>query len=190
MDTDDSIRQSWDNGDIRRTWLLDGGTALGLEAEYRFRPWFGLSFGAMLQRHELHFMLDTPDVWLMDDDDLDGITLFAGPLFHLTPDRRVDIFLGPMVAYTDWQSVDLAIGPTAAPLSSRVAADFDSELSFGFQAGVDIPFKRDGRWGLYAGLMYFDLDAEADDDGQFPFADAFTLGIDPVSLNLGLSFDF
>jgi hypothetical protein len=190
MDTDDTIRQAWEGGDVRRNWLLDGGVAAGVEAEYRFRPWFGLSFGALLQRHELHFMFDTPSVWLMDDDDLDGYTLFAGPLFHLTPDRRVDFFLGPLVAYTDWQGVDLDIGSAPAPFSSRVPADFDSELTFGLQAGVDIPFRPDGRWGLYVGLMYFELDAEADDDASFPYPDAFTLGIDPISLNLGLSFDF
>ncbi|HVS13944.1 MAG TPA: hypothetical protein VMV46_08470 [Thermoanaerobaculia bacterium] len=190
MDTDDTIRQAWEGGDIRRNWLLDGGVAAGVQAEYRFRPWFGLAFGGLIQRHELHFMFDTPDVWLMDDDDLDGYTLFAGPLFHLTPERRVDIFLGPLVAYTDWQGVDLDLGPTPAPFSSRVPASFDSELTFGLQAGVDIPFRPDGRWGLYVGLMYFELDAEADDDPSFPFPDAFTLGVDPISLNLGLSFDF
>jgi hypothetical protein len=191
LDTDDAVRQGFDGGDIRRTWLLDGGVAIGAQAEVRFRPWLGLAFGAMLHRHELHYMFDTPTAWLMDDDDLDGITLFAGPLFHLTPQRRVDIFLGPLVAYTDWQSVNLDIGPVPdGDFSSRVPANFDSTFELGFQVGADIPFRPNGRWGLYAGILYFESDAEADDDPSFPFPDGFTLGIDPVSLNLGLSFDF
>ncbi|HVS65700.1 MAG TPA: hypothetical protein VMT85_19590 [Thermoanaerobaculia bacterium] len=191
MDTDDEVRQAWEGGDIRRNWLLDGGVALGAQAEVKFREWLGLGFGAMLHRHELHFMFDTPTAWLMDDDDLDGFTLFAGPLFHVTPQRRVDIFLGPLIAYTDWQGVDLDIGtvPDDDRFSSRVSASFDSEVTLGFQVGVDIPFG-ESRWGLYAGLLYFEVDAEADDDPDFPFPDAFTLGVDPVSLNLGLSFDF
>jgi len=191
LDTDDTVRQGWEGGNIRRNWLLDGGEAVGAQAEVKFREWLGLGFGLMLHRHELHFMFDSPTAWLMDDDDLDGYTAFVGPLFHLTPQRRVDVFLGPLVAYTDWQSVDLDIGtdPGDARFSSRVSPSFDSELTFGFQVGVDIPFG-ESRWGLYTGLMYFEADAEADDDPDFPFPDAFTLGVDPLSLNLGFSFDF
>ncbi len=176
-------RQRFDlGGGERQAYWFEGGQGAGAQAEYRFNKWFGLGFGAFFGAVESHFELDFVengvDVWDMTDDDSDTFGLFAGPIFHLTPDTRVDLFIGPLLGYLDYGSVEFNLQ------GRNFRRSFDSDTTFGAQLGLDIPFRADGPWSLYLGAMYFDADANSDD---FPELD---LDIEPLFLNLGVSYDF
>ena len=165
------------NGNVREKFALDNGTALGLQAERLFNSRVGLGFGVLALRPEVQYELDIGPLWEMDDDTANGFSLFVGPVFHLTPNSRVDLFVSPFVAYTDPGDVSFSV------LGTNESLDFDSEFSFGAQLGLDIPFGADGNWGLHAGVMYQELELESDRAGV-------DFAADPLSAGLGLFFRF
>lgn len=183
IDTSDDQQRFDLGGGERQAYWFDGGQAIGAQAEYRFNKWLGLGFGAFFGGLENHFELDFFDangdfVWDMTDEDVDTFGLFAGPVFHLTPDSRVDLFVGPLLGYLDYGSVDFRLQGRSFRRS------YDSETALGAQLGLDIPFRADSKWSLYVGAMYFDVSAESDE------APAFDIDLEPLFLNLGVSYDF
>ena len=169
-------------GGERQAFWFEGGEGAGAMAEYHFNKRLGLGFGAFfgeLENHwELDFVQNGTDVWAMTDDDIDTFGLFVGPVFHLTPDSRVDLFIGPLLGYLDWGSAEFEL------LDRRLRRSYDNETTFGAQLGLDIPFKADGPWSLYLGAMYFDGSAESD---EVPEID---IDLSPFFLNLGVTYDF
>ena len=165
------------NGNVREKFALDNGSALGVQAERLFNSRVGLGFGLLAMRHEVSYELDIGPLWEMDDDKANGFSLFVGPVFHLTPNSRVDLFVSPFVAYTDPGDVSFSV------LGTSESLDFDSEFSFGAQLGLDIPFGADADWGLHVGLMYQELDLESDRPGV-------DFSADPLSAGVGLFFRF
>lgn len=175
LDADDFAMLA--NGNVREKYTLDNGTALGVQAERLFNSRVGLGFGVMALRPEVHYELDIGPLWEMDDDKANGFTLFAGPVFHLTPNSRVDLFVSPFVAYTDPGDVSFSV------LGTNETLDFDTEFSFGAQLGLDIPFGAAGNWGLHAGVTYQELDLESDRPGV-------DFAADPLAAGIGLFFRF
>lgn len=174
---DSEALQWFDNDRDRRTFQFDSGEAFGVQAEYKFRPWFGVAFGGLQGEIELGLKWDLGDLWEMGEDDVEVFSLFAGPMFHLTPNSRVDLFVGPLVALTDYDDAEFNL------FGQPMEKDFDGELGIGAQLGLDIPFKVDGAWGLHLGTIYLDSTAEGDPAG-------FELDVDPWLFNIGLSYTF
>ncbi|MEM6701202.1 MAG: outer membrane beta-barrel protein [Acidobacteriota bacterium] len=183
IDTSDDQQRFDLGGGERQAFWFDGGQAIGAQAEYRFNKWLGLGFGAFFGGLESNFELDFiehgREVWDMTDEDSDTFGLFAGPIFHLTPESRVDLFVGPLIGYLDYGSVDFNLQ------GRNFRRSYDSETALGAQLGLDIPFKADGKWSLYLGAMYFDVSAESDNE-----VPNFDIDLEPLFLNLGLSYDF
>ena len=175
IDAEDFVMQG--AGQVREKFQLDNGTGLGVQAERLFNSRVGLGFGLLAQRYDVQYLLDIGPLWEMDTDEATGFSLFVGPVFHLTPNSRVDLFISPFAAYTDPGDVSFSV------LGVNERLDFDSEFSFGAQLGLDIPFGADGKWGLHADVMYQELDLESDRPGV-------TLGADPLSAGLGFFFRF
>jgi hypothetical protein len=171
---DDVTRRSAGNEQFNYLW--ESGSGLGLQGEYRFSDRLGFGLGVLLAEFDSELMYDTPFVWEMDFADVETTTIFAGPLFHLTRrDSRVDFFVAPLLHYT-------SIDDFTYVLPSRdVRVDFDDQFSFGAQLGLDVPFRRDGRFGIHAGSLWLDLEGEADD---------FDVDINPLTFNLGLFYRF
>ncbi len=159
----------------RRHYRTDRGAGLGIELERRFNNWFGLGFGAMVLRTEAMAEQDRGPIWIMPEEDLDGLSLFAAPLFHWSK-GRFDLFAGPMLAWTSYDDVtfDLIEGPETS--------EFDSEVTVGAQVGLDISIPADNRWGIYVGAIW--LASEAEHEGAIPH----TFEVDPLFVHVGFKY--
>jgi hypothetical protein len=169
-------------------YLWESGWGLGVEGEYRFNDTLGLAGGLFLAEFDTELMFDTPFSWEMDFDTLSTRSLFVGPMFHpLRRDGRLDFFVGPIVHFTQ-------IGDLHYDLPSRdVREEFDDELSYGAQLGLDIGLARDGRLGLHVGGLWLDLDGDAEsafEDESGEGEDLYQVSISPLSLNVGLFYRF
>lgn len=153
------------------------GPGVGVLAERHFNERVGLLFGLLWGQLDSSYLLDLGEDWERDTDDLGILSLDLGLAFHLTPESRVDLFLGPLVSYVQFDDGNYTA------LGRSFGTDFDSDLALGAILGMDVPFKPDGPWGLFAGVRYLDLSAE---DGQSDFE----LGLDPLIFSLGLAYDF
>ncbi|HUP22096.1 MAG TPA: hypothetical protein VNB06_04055 [Thermoanaerobaculia bacterium] len=157
-------------------YLWESGEGFGVQAEYRMNDRLGIAVGALFADFTTELMWDYLTLWEMDFDDMATKTFFVGPMFHpLRRDSRVDFFVGPVLHYTDIGSVEYVMP------SLTVREDFDDQFSFGAQLGLDVPFRRDGRFGLHVGSLWLDLEGEADD---------FDVSIDPLTFNLGVFYRF
>ena len=175
-DSETSAFPSVVNGELeRRHYMTDRGAGLGLELERRFNSWFGLGFGALFLRNDAILEQDIGEIWIMPEEDLDGLSLFAAPLFHWNR-GRFDLFAGPMLAWTSYD--DLTFDLTEGPETT----DYDSEVSVGAQIGLDISIPADNRWGLYVGAIW--LDTEAEHDGRIPH----TFEVDPLFVHVGFKY--
>jgi hypothetical protein len=63
----------------------------------------------------------------------------------------------------------------------RFVASFDRRFLWGAQLGLDVPFSGAGPWGFHGGLRYIDLSQDTD---------AGSLKVDPLLVELGLSYRF
>jgi hypothetical protein len=169
-------------------YLWESGWGIGLEGEYRFSDLLGLAGGLLWAEGDSELMWDIPTSWEMDFDKWETTSLFVGPMFHpLSRDRRVDFFIGPVLHYTQ-------IGDLFYDLPSRdVREEFDDELSYGAQLGVDIGLAKEGRVGLHVGGMWLDLDGEAEysEENEEIEADSlYEVSISPLTLNVGFFYRF
>jgi OOP family OmpA-OmpF porin len=155
-------------------YLVDGGSAFAIGAEYLFNQRVGIDVGIGRCNFDALAEYDVFDLWEMDHDDLSPTIFTVGPNFHLTPNKKADFYIGPMLAHASFDS------STHLILGEEVHEGFDDETGFGAQAGVDIPFS--DKWALAALARYMPLSADGTGfvDGEVDF--------DPLKLLVGLAY--
>jgi len=160
---------------------LEKGQGVGLSAEYLFNDRVGLEGHGLIGQLDSGFTIDIGEDWARDNDTIGYLELTFGPNFHLTPDSRVDFYIGPFVG---WGSLD--DGEYSA-FGHRVTQEYDSDLLWGGQVGLDWPFTVDGNWGLHLGGRYTDFSVDVTNpvDGSNE-----SVSVNPIALELGLSYTF
>ena len=162
---------------FREELMSSSGDGFGLNVEKHLSDKFGLELGYLTMDFDTRYMVDTPFVWEMDEDDLGFDLINFGANFHLTPNSFVDLYLGPFIGYASIDDVEYQV------LGGTTRRSYDDEFVFGAQVGLDIPFGADNPWSLHTGVVYIDSDADSDDD-------AFDLGLDPLVGTIGIAYSF
>lgn len=160
---------------LREKSWVDAGQVFGASIEYKPTDKLGVELGVMFAKQDAHWEYDDPTRWLMDEESLKTRILTLGVNWHLLdPAAPVDLFIGPFVGQASFNNLDFADGS----LTRRV--DYDSEVIFGAQLGLGVPFG-DSPVSFQAGIKYLQLDAEDDN---------FNLGIDPLIATAGIGIRF
>lgn len=160
-------------------FFTDGGNGFGAELEYLFRPnvgvWAGLDFTNM----KTNLKFEQGDNTLFSDDRVDMRQLSLGGNYHFTPDRRVDVYAGLLVQWVNYSSSTFFF----SEVDREYRIEYDSELSFGLNAGVDIPFGEDSSWFGTVAVRYLFLALEGDNN-------IYALTIDPVQGYFGIGYSW
>ena len=159
--------------------LEDYVTTCGAELEYLFRPnigaWAGLDFTNM----KTNLKFEQGDNTLFSDDRVDMRQLSLGGNYHFTPDRRVDFYAGLLVQGVNDRSSTVSV----SEVDREDRIEYDSELSLGLNAGVDIPFGEDSSWFGTVAVRYLFLALEGDNN-------IYALTIDPVQGYFGVGYSW
>lgn len=155
----------------------------GFGASLEFLPTkrFGIEGGVLIGEASSLFVVDLPDQWGMADDEVDLTIFTLGVNFHLTPDRRADVYIGPFLGWVQYDDAEFNT------LGRTFEYDYDDDFGFGAQIGVDVLFRREGRWGFTSALRYLQSSAELTGPG---IADEIELDLDPLLFSAGISFRF
>ena len=160
-------------------FFTDGGNGFGAQVEYLFRPqvgaWLGLDFTNM----KTNLSLTQGSNQLYSDDRVDMRAFSLGGNYHFMQESRVDIYAGLLVSWVNYSSSSFYF----AQVDQEYRLDYDNELSWGFNAGVDIPFTRDGSWFGSVAVRYLFLALE---DNSGPYA----LTVDPVQGYFGIGYSW
>lgn len=160
---------------------LGSGLGIGAGLEYRFNDRVGLEGSLLWADLDSTFFFDLDEEWGHDDDSSSFLALTIGPNFHLTPNSRADLYIGPFIGFAD-------IGKsTFSVLGETHSREFDTDVLFGAQLGLDIPFG-DGGWGLHLGARYMDLSVDVE-FGEIE-GNEIEMGLDPILLELGFFKNF
>ena len=178
VDADDEIyvTESFPQGGGEHwKYLVDGGNAYAIGAEYLLNQRVGLDFGIGRCDFDALAEYDVFDIWEMDHDDLTATVFTFGPNFHLTPNSKVDFYLGPMLGLVSFDT------STHRILGEDVDEKFeDDEFGVGVQAGIDIPIS--DKWAVAGLARYMPLSSSGTGfvDGKIDF--------DPMKLLVGLAY--
>lgn len=166
------------DGVEERTELhLGSGTLFGLSAEYLFSNRLGVEAAVMSGDLDSGWMFDRGELWLMAEDDVDFMPITVGLNYHVTPDKRADVFIGPFLGLVQYDDADFE------SQGETFVRDFDDDVGFGFQAGVDVPFGWDSPWLFTSALRYMATSAEE-------VGGRFDLAVDPVIITAGIGYRF
>jgi hypothetical protein len=168
-----------EDGDLVRLGAKDDFN-LGIEAEYRASRRLGIEIGMLYSRPEINVSVDSVDgqrFLLASEMTFRPIT--AGLVFHLTPDRRVDLTLTPLVGYAFFSDLHFRFQGATATL------DVDRIFVQGARLAADVPLG-ESRWDLALGLRYLGADLEGSD----PDGERFDIDLDPLTLTVGFGIHF
>ena len=169
---------------VRTFYNYDDGYGLGLSVERLFNERVGLEARGVYAILDDEFMIDVGELWEMTDDEADYWNLSLGLNFHLTPESRVDWYVGPFIGYA---GID---GNRFNLLGQSVTRDADGDFIWGGQVGLDWPFG-DSPWGFHLGARYTDFSVEIEDEGLGEADEELgEIGLDPVTIEVGLSYRF
>lgn len=160
-------------------FFADGGNGFGAEVEYLFRPQVGVWVGLDFTNMKTNLSLNQGSNQLYADDRVDMRALGLGGNYHFMQESRVDIYAGLLVSWVNYSSSSFYF----AQVDQEYRLDYDNELSWGFNAGVDIPFTRDGSWFGSVAVRYLFLALE---DNSGPYA----LTVDPVQGYFGIGYSW
>jgi outer membrane protein W len=163
----------------------DTGWALGLEM--RATPKLGVGIRYVKASPTIRITIDgAPALPVLEARDDLGVTMYAASLnLHLTPDRPVDLWISPVLAYLSFDDLLFAVnGPGG--LSDTLALEVDRDVTWGIEAGVDIPLG-DSAWMATASASYLDSTLEFTEVGEQGSED---LSFDPVVVSVGIGYRF
>ena len=161
-------------------FFTDGGNGFGAELEYLFRPevgaWIGLDFTNM--KTNLNFQQGP--IRLYSDDRVDMRALSLGGNYHFTRIPKVDVYAGLLVSWVNYSSSTFYF----SQVDREYRIDYDNELSWGLNAGVDIPFGgENSSWFASVAVRYLFLALEGDNN-------IYALTVDPVQGYFGIGYSW
>jgi hypothetical protein len=162
-------------GPANESFEVGDGYGVGLSLERRMGPVFGLEAALLVGRGDSEYTLTDRGTTGSASHGVTFQALTVGPNFHMLGCRGADLYFGPFVGYGGFADPNYWVG------DHRFVASFDRRFLWGAQIGLDVPFRPDGPWGFHGGLRYMDFSQDTD---------AGSLEVDPLLLELGLSYRF
>jgi len=157
----------------------DGGNGFGAELEYLFRRnvgvWAGLDFTNM----KTNLKFEQGPLTLYSNDRVDMRQLNLGGNYHFTPEKRVDFYAGLLVQWVNYSSSTFFF----SQVDREYRIEYDNELSWGLNAGIDIPFSKDSSWFGSVAVRYLFLALEGD-------RNIYALTVDPVQGYFGIGYSW
>lgn len=161
----------------RTKFSLGAAQGAGIGLAYLLSQRVSLDTDLMFGKVDGNFVHDVGSAWTAGDDTSSALGLTFGPSFHLTPGKRVDFFVGPFVGLYDLGDYE------HNGVNRTLKRGFDSEVGFGAQLGLDVPFGAASPWSAFFGGRYLKLSGEVSGANQ-------ELDIDPLSLAAGVAYHF
>ena len=156
---------------------VDGGNGFGGEVEYMARPNLGIMAGIVFSNLKTSLMFDQADVWLTGTDRVDMRAINLGPNYHFMPERRLDLYLGVYASWVNYSSSTFNF----QEVDRDYRIEYDNELTFGVNLGLDYAIKEGGPWVITGGLRYTGADLEGD-------GNVYALSVDPFEGFIGLGY--
>ena len=125
-----------------------GALGAGAAIEYRLRPWVGLGVDALHARPGIVLEADLPEGRRRVSESLSFTPFSVGPVFHVTPNRWIDLTLAATLGFAAYG--DLLFAADGERLSLQGGWAF----AWGLGAGVDI-YPGASRWAIHAGVRRF-----------------------------------
>jgi len=114
-----------------------------------------------------------------DNNTVDFYTINFGANYHFTPDSRVDFYLGAFAGVFSYDSVKFNL----PVIDEEIKINFDDQFSYGFNAGIDVPFTSDGPVFIALAVKYLISDLKEDGGPR-------EIAIDPIIGSIGIGFRF
>ena len=114
-----------------------------------------------------------------DNNTVDFYTINFGANYHFTPDSRVDFYLGAFAGVFSYDSVKFNL----PVIDEEIKINFDDQFSYGFNAGIDVPFTSDGPVFFALAVKYLISDLKEDGGPR-------EIAIDPIIGSIGIGFRF
>lgn len=114
-----------------------------------------------------------------DNNTVDFYTINFGANYHFTPDSRVDFYLGAFAGVFSYDSVKFNL----PVIGEEIKINFDDQFSYGFNAGIDVPFTSDGPLFFALAVKYLISDLKEDGGPR-------EIAIDPIIGSIGIGFRF
>ena len=170
-----------DGSNERSEVSLESGIGIGAGLEYHINDRVGLEAALLWADLDSYFFFDIDVDWADDEDSSSFFAATFGPNFHLTPNSdRVDFYIGPFIGFASLGDSTFNV------LGETHSREFDTDVLFGAQLGLDISFGDD--WGLHLGARYMDLavDVEYDEiEGN-----EIEMDLNPILLEVGFFKNF
>ena len=162
---------------------VDSGQGFELDIGYMLNPKLELVLTGIFTDLEGTFVagieLGEGSDRVTDNNSVDFYTINLGANYHFTPESRVDFYLGAFVGTISYDSVQFNL----PVIDEQIKFDFDNQLSYGLNAGIDIPFKADGPLFFALAVKYLISDL-AQSGGPREIA------IDPIIGSIGIGCRF
>lgn len=156
------------------TIKLDDAVGFFVGFEYMVSDLIGVEPELSFANHDVKVTdAAVPD---FDLGDIDYRALTGTVNFHVVAKEKWNLHLGPTVGYVFWGDLKT----TFLGGSEEIGAD--GEFTYGANVGLGVPFG-DRPWGFSAALTYLFSDLTLDGGSS-------DLGVDPIQVKLGISYEF
>lgn len=157
----------------------DGGNGFNAEVEYMIRDYVGVYFGYTFANMKTNLKFEQGGDFLYGDDRVDMGQWNLGGNYHFSPYGRMDLYGGILGSWINYSSSTFNF----SQVNRDYRIEYDSELSFGLNGGIDFPFTSDGNWIVTGQLRYMFLALEGDEN-------IYALTIDPLQGYIGVGYRF
>ena len=157
-----------------------GALGAGAFLEYRVHRWAALGLDALHTRPDVVLAASLPGGRVSVSDSLSFTPLTAGPVFHLTPGRAVDVTLAAMFGVAVHGDLRFAAGSETLDLQG------DRAICWGLGAAVDI-YPGASKWGLHAGVKRYGSNATFTNRANGGTGRA---AVNPIAVTVGVAYRF
>ena len=165
-------------GSFLEFWT-NGGNGFNAEVEYMLRPNVGVYFGYTFANMKTNLKVVLAGEEFYSDDRVDTGQWNLGGNYHFTFSNRMDLYAGLLVSWVNYSSSTFYY----PEIDREYRAEYDNELSWGFNGGIDFPFTSSGKWIASGQLRYLFLALES--DSRFV-----ANTIDPLQGYIGIGYRF
>jgi len=158
-------------------FYTDGGNGFNGEVEYLFSPRLGVFGGLTFANMKTNLELRQGSNIAYANDRVDMRQFNLGANYHFLPGGSFDFYAGALLSWVGYSSSTFNF----SQVDRNYQVKYDDELSWGLQAGVDIPFGQDSSWFGSVQARYMFLALEGDNN-------IYSLTVDPVQGYFGIGY--
>jgi hypothetical protein len=175
-----SLGLSEANSEVPIDAASNGALGAGAGLEYRFGRWVGLGFDLLHARPDIVLEVAAPSGPLQASHGLGFTPISVGPVFHVTPGRRVDLTLTAVLGVASYGDLQFASGGQTLRLQGGNAA------MWGLGAAVDVS-PGSPNWTIHAGVRCYQSSPEFTNRDNGAVGSA---AVNPVVVSFGIGYRF